>query len=345
MTAEPAADSRPASASTVEALALHVRGLSVAFPTRHGVVRAVHDVGLDVARGRLLALLGESGSGKSVTARAVMGLLAGGSAQVTADAIEVAGTDLLACRPEELRRLRGATMGLVFQDALSALNPVLTVGDQIGELYRQHRGATRRQARAQAVEMMELVGIPGARSRVNDHPHQFSGGMRQRLLIAMAIALEPVLLIADEPTTALDVTVQAQILELLDRLRRELDMGVLLITHDLGVVCEVADDVAVMYAGRIVERASADALFDRPAHPYTEALLVSVPQASGSRADLPVIPGSPPTPSAVPSGCPFHPRCAWSVDACRTERPELLPVAPQREAACRRAEEVLHVQH
>ena len=327
-----------------DALALHVRGLSVGFPTRSGLVPAVRDVGLDVRRGQLLALLGESGSGKSVTARAVMGLLAGSTAQVHADAIEVAGTDLLACSPEELRRLRGATMGLVFQDALSALNPVLRVGDQIGELYRQHRGASRKQARAQATEMLALVGIPGAGARVDDYPHQFSGGMRQRLLIAMAIALEPQLLIADEPTTALDVTVQAQILELLDRLRRELDMGVLLITHDLGVVCEVADEVAVMYAGRIVETASADALFDRPAHPYTEALLVSVPQAGRIGADLPVIPGSPPVPTAVPSGCPFHPRCAWSVDACRSERPELLPVAPSRRAACLRAEEVLHAE-
>ncbi|MBC7560306.1 MAG: ABC transporter ATP-binding protein [Dermatophilaceae bacterium] len=324
-----------------QGLALHVRGLSVSFPTRHGLVPVVRDVGLDVRNGQLLALLGESGSGKSVTARAVMGLLAGTSAQVSADAIEVAGTDVLACTPEELRCLRGATMGLVFQDALSALNPVLRVGDQIGELYRQHRGDTRRQARAQATEMLALVGIPDAGSRVNDYPHQFSGGMRQRLLIAMAIALEPQLLIADEPTTALDVTVQAQILELIDRLRRELNMGVLLITHDLGVVCEVADEVAVMYAGRIVESASADALFDRPAHPYTEALLVSVPQAGRIGVDLPVIPGSPPVPSALPSGCPYHPRCGWAIEACRTQRPELLPVALHRQAACLRAEEVL----
>jgi len=321
--------------------ALRLRGLSVSFDTRRGPVPAVRDVDLEVAQGQLLALLGESGSGKSVTARAVMGLHDDRSS-VTADAIEVAGHDLLATSPDGLRRLRGATMSLVFQDALSALNPVLTIGDQIGELFRQHEGASRKLARARSIEMLELVGIPGARGRVDSYPHQFSGGMRQRLLIAMAIALQPQLLIADEPTTALDVTVQAQILELLDRLRRDLDMGVLLITHDLGVVCEVADTVAVMYAGRIVETSSADELFDHPAHPYTEALLASVPTVGQVGARLPVIPGSPPVPTALPTGCPFHPRCSWAVDECRTTRPELLPVTVGRTAACLRSQEVLH---
>jgi oligopeptide/dipeptide ABC transporter ATP-binding protein len=321
--------------------ALRVRGLSVSFDSRKGPVPAVRGVDLDLARGRLLALLGESGSGKSVTARALMGLHDRRSTTVTADVIEVAGHDVLTASSEELRRMRGASVSLVFQDALSALNPVLTIGDQIGELYREHQGVGRKQARSRAIEMLELVGIPGARSRVDAYPHQFSGGMRQRLLIAMAIALEPDLLIADEPTTALDVTVQAQILELLDRLRRDLDMGVLLITHDLGVVCEVADTVAVMYAGRIVETADADALFDRPAHPYAEALLTSVPSLGHVGAELPVIPGSPPVPTALPSGCPFHPRCSWVVDACRDTTPELRTVAPGREAACLRAEEVL----
>lgn len=320
--------------------ALRLRGLSVSFDTRRGPMPAVRDVDLEVAQGQLLALLGESGSGKSVTARAVMGLHDDRS-RVTADAIEVAGHDLLATSPDGLRRLRGATMSLVFQDALSALNPVLTIGDQIGELFRQHEGASRKLARARSIEMLELVGIPGARGRVDSYPHQFSGGMRQRLLIAMAIALEPQLLIADEPTTALDVTVQAQILELLDRLRRDLDMGVLLITHDLGVVCEVADTVAVMYAGRIVETSSAEELFDHPAHPYTEALLASVPTVGHVGARLPVIPGSPPVPTALPTGCPFHPRCSWVVDECRTTRPELLPVTVGRTAACLRSQEVL----
>lgn len=336
---------RPAQPATrTEAAALQVRGLSVSFRSRRGPIRAVRDVDLDVRRGELLALLGESGSGKSVTARAVMGLHDPASTEVTADTLSVAGHDLLHASPEERRRLRGPTVSLVFQDALSALNPVLSIGDQIGEMYRHHRGLSRKQARLRAVEMLELVGIPAARARVDDYPHQFSGGMRQRLLIAMAIALEPELLIADEPTTALDVTVQAQILELLDRLRRELDMGVLLITHDLGVVCEVADSVAVMYAGRIVERASADALFDRPAHPYTAALLTSVPQAAGIGAELPVIHGSPPRPAALPSGCSFHPRCSWAVAQCQTTRPELAVVGDDRAAACLRAEEVLRVE-
>jgi oligopeptide/dipeptide ABC transporter ATP-binding protein len=301
-------------------------------------------VNLDVRRGELLALLGESGSGKSVTARALMGLHEGTGATVTADSVEVAGHDVLRCSPDELRRLRGATVSMVFQDALSALNPVLSIGDQIGEMYRQHQGLSRKQAQLRAIEMLDLVGIPAARTRVGDYPHQFSGGMRQRLLIAMAIALEPELLIADEPTTALDVTVQAQILELLDRLRRDLDMGVLLITHDLGVVCEVADSVAVMYAGRIVERASADALFDQPAHPYTAALLTSVPQAGGIGSELPVIQGSPPRPAALPSGCSFHPRCSWAVEQCQNTRPDLVPVTTDRAAACLRAEEVLRAE-
>jgi oligopeptide transport system ATP-binding protein len=320
--------------------ALRVRGLSVSFANRRGPVPAVRDVDLDVARGELLALLGESGSGKSVTARAIMGLH-DSRAQVTASSLEVAGKDLLTCSAEDYRRLRGQTVSLVFQDALSALNPVLTIGDQIGELYRQHLGMSRKQSRLRAIEMLSLVGIPAARSRVDDYPHQFSGGMRQRLLIAMAIALEPELLIADEPTTALDVTVQAQILELLDRLRRDLEMAVLLITHDLGVVCEVADTVAVMYAGRIVERASADALFDRPAHPYTAALLTSVPQAGRIGSELPVISGSPPRPTALPPGCSFHPRCGWAIPECTTHRPELTVLEVGRAAACHRAEEVL----
>ena len=324
-----------------DAAALQVRGLSVSFPTRQGLVCAVRDVDLDVQRGELLALLGESGSGKSVTARALMGLHQGTGAEVSADSLQVAGRDLLHTSADQLRRLRGATVSMVFQDALSALNPVLSIGDQIGELYRQHQGLPRKQARLRAIEMLELVGIPAARTRIGDYPHQFSGGMRQRLLIAMAIALEPELLIADEPTTALDVTVQAQILELLDRLRHDLDMGVLLITHDLGVVCEVADSVAVMYAGRIVERASADALFDRPAHPYTSALLTSIPQAGAVGSELPVIKGSPPRPMALPTGCSFHPRCAWAVEECRVTRPELMPVGINRTAACLRAEEVI----
>jgi oligopeptide transport system ATP-binding protein len=320
--------------------ALRVRGLSVNFRNRRGLVPSVVDVDLDVAAGELVALLGESGSGKSVTVRAIMGLNAD-NAEARAEEMVLGGTDLLALGKDELRRLRGSRMSLVFQDALSALNPVLSVGDQIGDLIRTHTGVSRRAARARAVELLGMVGIPGASRRVGDYPHQFSGGMRQRILIGMAIALEPELLLADEPTTALDVTVQAQILELLDRLRRELGMAVLLITHDLGVVSEVADRVAVMYAGRIVERGSGDDLLGRPAHPYAEALLKSVPQVEGLGHDLVTIPGSPPNPERVPPGCPFHPRCSWAVDDCRKTRPALIEVRDGHDAACHRGQEVI----
>jgi oligopeptide transport system ATP-binding protein len=320
--------------------ALRVRGLSVTFATRRGDLPAAVDVDLDVDRGELVALLGESGSGKSVTARAVMGLDPD-NARVTAAELRVGDHDLLALREEERRRLRGSSMSLVFQDALSALNPVLSVGDQVGELFRVHRALSRREARRRAVDLLALVGIPAAERRVDDYPHQFSGGMRQRILIAMSIALEPELLIADEPTTALDVTVQAQILELLDRLRRELDMAVLLITHDLGVVSEVADRVAVMYAGRIVETGLADDLLLRPGHPYTEALLRAMPQAGRADADLLAIPGAPPNPLRLPPGCSFAPRCRWAVDRCHRERPELLDLPGGRASACHRAQEVL----
>ncbi|HEY3507481.1 MAG TPA: ABC transporter ATP-binding protein [Actinocatenispora sp.] len=319
---------------------LRVRDLSVGFAGDDGEVPAVLGVDLDVHRGELVALLGESGSGKSVTARAVMGLADG--ARVTAGELSLGGTDLLRMPEKTRRSLRGSRMSLVFQDALSALNPVLSIGDQIGELFRRHRGLSRREARTRSVELLRTVGIPGAEERVRAYPHQFSGGMRQRILIAMAIALEPDLLIADEPTTALDVTVQAQILDLLDRLRAERDMAVLLITHDLGVVSEVADRIAVMYAGRIVETGTAEDLLARPGHPYTEALLRSVPRAD-SADELDAIPGTPPSPAARPAGCAFHPRCGRVIDRCRVDRPELSTVDDDRRVACHRAEEVLHV--
>jgi oligopeptide transport system ATP-binding protein len=322
--------------------ALHVRGLSVTFGTRRGPVPAVVDVDLDVARGELVALLGESGSGKSAAARAMMGLSAS-NATVTADQIRLGDTDLLALPDRQRRGILGNRMSMVFQDALSALNPVLSIGDQLGELFRAHRQVSRRQARSAAIDLLGQVGIPAPANRVDDYPHQFSGGMRQRILIAMAIALRPELVIADEPTTALDVTVQAQILELLDELRREMNMAVLLITHDLGVVSEVADRVMVMYAGRVVEAGSADDLLTRPAHPYTEALLRSVPQVDQQGQELYVIPGSPPSPAHQPGGCAFHPRCARAIERCRTERPALTIVSADRTAACHLSEEVRHV--
>lgn len=253
----------------------------------------------------------------------------------------VSGTDILSLNPEERRLMRGERMSLVLQDALSALNPVMTIGAQIGELFRVHRHATKKQARASAVELLGMVGIPAPSSRVDDYPHQFSGGMRQRILIAMAIALEPEMLIADEPTTALDVTVQAQILDLLGSLRDQLGMGILLITHDLGVVMEVADSLAVMYAGRIVERGSADAVLGSPGHPYTEALLRSMPEAATKGERLLTIPGSPPSPAALPAGCSFHPRCHLAIDLCREVAPELAEVASGRESACHRSQELV----
>jgi oligopeptide transport system ATP-binding protein len=321
---------------------LEVDDLHVEFRTRDGVAKVLNGVSYHVDAGETLAVLGESGSGKSVTAQAVMGILDTPPAHVTGGSVRYHGEELLTAGAERRREVRGEGIAMIFQDALSALNPVLSIGDQIADLIRAHTGASRRAARARAVELLETVGIPGASRRVGDYPHQFSGGMRQRILIGMAIALEPELLLADEPTTALDVTVQAQILELLDRLRHELDMAVLLITHDLGVVSEVADRVAVMYAGRIVERGSGDDLLSRPAHPYTDGLLRSVPQAEALGRDLTTIPGSPPDPARVPTGCAFHPRCSWCVATCRTTRPDLAEVRPGRYAACHRAEEVVN---
>ncbi|TFD70508.1 ABC transporter ATP-binding protein [Cryobacterium sp. Hb1] len=320
--------------------ALRVRDLNVTFTGGGREVRAVRNVDLDVARGEFVALLGESGSGKSVTARAIMGLV-DEQTKVEVGELVVAGVDLKGLDDEARRLLRGDRMSLVLQDALSALNPVMTIGKQIGELFRVHRGATAKQARASAIELLALVGIPSPSSRVDDYPHQFSGGMRQRILIAMAIALEPDMLIADEPTTALDVTVQAQILDLLGTLRDQLGMGILLITHDLGVVMEVADRLAVMYAGRIVERGDTDTVLNRPAHPYTEALLRSVPQAADRGERLLTIPGSPPSPAQTPPGCSFNPRCRLAIDLCRSERPPLVEVTLDRAAACHRSEELL----
>ncbi|WP_211229589.1 ABC transporter ATP-binding protein [Nakamurella lactea] len=322
--------------------ALTVRGLRVDYGDPGAAIPAVRGIDLDVPAGAIVALLGESGSGKSATARAVLGLDQDGS-RIAADEIRIGSTDLLRASDEQRRRARGSEVGLVMQDALSALNPVLSIGRQLGELFEVHLGLSRRKARSRAVEMLGLVGIPDPARRVDDYPHQFSGGMRQRILIAMAIALEPTLLIADEPTTALDVTVQAQILDLLDDLRMKTDMGVLLITHDLGVVNEVADRVVVMYAGRVVESGVTAAVFTHPAHPYTQALLRSVPQASGRREDLLTIAGSPPSPRQVPSGCSFRTRCRWAVELCADRRPELAGVAEGRLAACHRSAEVLDV--
>jgi oligopeptide transport system ATP-binding protein len=328
---------------------LEVRDLAVEFATPDGVVSAVNGVGFTLGPGETLAIVGESGSGKSVTAQAVMGLVdrpgavTGGSVWLfpSGDTPYPGGVDLLRLNDEERRQVRGRRIAMIFQDPLSALNPVFSVGFQIGEMFRVHQGCSRREARRRAVEALRRVRIPSAAERVRDHPHQFSGGMRQRVMIAMALALGPEVLIADEPTTALDVTVQAQILELLADLQAETGMGLVLITHDLGVAAEVADRVAVMYAGRVVETGPAGEVLLAPRHPYTQGLLASRPQGVGRLGQrLEPIAGAPPSLSRIPPGCPFHPRCPYAVERCRVERPPLAEVLPGRASACWRTEEV-----
>jgi oligopeptide transport system ATP-binding protein len=330
---------------------LEVDDLHVEFRTRSGVVNAVNGVTYRLAERETLAILGESGSGKSVSAQAIMGILDSPPAVVTGGGIFFEGRDLLKQSAEEQRKVRGPGISMIFQDALSSLNPVYSVGFQIGEMFRAHRGTSRKEAKKLAVELMDRVRIPAAAQRVNDYPHQFSGGMRQRVMIAMAIALDPRVLIADEPTTALDVTVQAQVMDLLKELQRDTGMGLILITHDLGVVNEVADNVAVMYAGRIVERGTVDDVFTNPGHPYTEGLMNSVPQIEAKGGRLQPITGQPPNLAKIPPGCPFHPRCARrriGVEAlsgrdCAGDAPPLRLVVPGREAACHYSEEVLGV--
>ncbi|MDT6986744.1 ABC transporter ATP-binding protein [Streptomyces lusitanus] len=313
---------------------LEVRDLHVEFRTRDGVAKAVNGVTYGVDEGETLAVLGESGSGKSVTAQAVMGILDTPPGRITGGEVVFQGRDLLKLKEDERRRIRGAEMAMVFQDALSSLNPVLTVGDQLAEMFTVHRGMSRKDARAKAVELMDRVRIPAARERVRQYPHQFSGGMRQRIMIAMAIALEPALIIADEPTTALDVTVQAQVMELLAELQREYRMGLILITHDLGVVADVADRIAVMYAGRIVESAPVHDIYKAPAHPYTRGLLDSIPRLDHKGRELYAIKGLPPNLTRIPPGCPFHPRCPLARDVCTTDDPPLYEVSGTRGSAC-----------
>ncbi|MBT2376341.1 ABC transporter ATP-binding protein [Streptomyces sp. ISL-111] len=313
---------------------LEVRDLHVEFHTREGVARAVNGVNYSVAEGETLAVLGESGSGKSVTAQAVMGILDMPPGKITGGEIVFKGQDLLTLKAEERRKIRGQEMAMIFQDALSSLNPVLTVGEQLGEMYVVHRGMSRKDARARSVELMDRVRIPAAKERVGNYPHQFSGGMRQRIMIAMALALEPSLIIADEPTTALDVTVQAQVMDLLAELQRELNMGLILITHDLGVVADVADKIAVMYAGRIVETAPVHEIYKAPAHPYTKGLLRSIPRLDQKGQELYAIKGLPPNLLHIPPGCAFNPRCPMARDVCRSDVPPLYEVDEQRRSAC-----------
>lgn len=325
-----------------DGLLLEVENLHVEFHTADGVAKAINGVSFDLYEGQTLAILGESGSGKSVTAQAIMGILDMPPAVIPQGQIRYCGQDLLTMPAEQRRRTRGPEISMVFQDALSSLNPVFPVGWQIAEMFRVHRGMNKSDALERAVKLMQRVQIPAAKERVKAYPHQFSGGMRQRIMIAMAIALDPAVLIADEPTTALDVTVQAQIMALLQELQEERQMGLILITHDLGVVADVADKIAVMYAGRIVERADVFDLYRQPGHPYTKGLLESIPRLDQKGQQLAAIGGLPPNLMRIPPGCAFNPRCKYAQDICREDRPALLEVAPGRESACHFAEEVLH---
>jgi peptide/nickel transport system ATP-binding protein len=315
---------------------LEVDDLHVYFDTDDGLVKAVDGVSFSVDRGEVLGIVGESGSGKSVSMLTVMGLTRSSNTQVSG-AARFEGRDLIELKPDELRQVRGNDIAMIFQDPLSSLHPFYKVGWQLNEAIRAHQNVNKAAARERAVELLDMVGIPEPRRRVDAYPHEFSGGMRQRAMIAMALANEPKLLIADEPTTALDVTVQAQILELIARLQRELEMAVILITHDLGVVAEVSDNINVMYAGRIIESARTDRIFAAPEHPYTWGLLRSIPSLDRPRdEDLVPIPGRPPSLINLPSGCSFHPRCPYVREAHKRIDPKLepLPDDGDHKAAC-----------
>jgi oligopeptide/dipeptide ABC transporter ATP-binding protein len=317
---------------------LEVRGLDVEFRTIAGPVHAVNGVNLDVRAGEIVGLVGESGSGKSVTSRAVMGLLPRRTTTIRGS-IRMAGDELVGLPERTYRRVRGERVAMVFQDPMTALDPLYPAGDQVGEALRFHFGLGRGAARARVRELFVQVGLD-ADAVLDAHPHQLSGGMRQRVMIAMALACEPELLIADEPTTALDVTIQAQILELLGRLVRERGMALLLITHDLGVIRALCERAVVLYAGQVAEAAPVAALFAEPRHPYTAGLAASIPRIGERRRRLPQIQGAPPDPISIPPACPFSPRCPIAIEVCRTDRPLLREVGTEHTAACHRSEEL-----
>ena len=319
---------------------LTVSGLTVEFLTEAGPVTVVDDVGFSVAPGEVLGIVGESGSGKSVTSLSIMRLIPSPPGRIVRGSVVFDGRDLLSLPFAEMRKVRGNDISMVFQDPMTSLNPAYTVGNLLGEAVRLHQDVNRAGARARALELLELVGIPDPKRRLDDYPHQLSGGMRQRVLIAMALASRPRLLIADEPTTALDVTVQAQILDLLRSLQAELGMAIIFVTHDLGVVADLCDRVLVMYAGQVVEQATVTDLFDRPRHPYTQGLLRAMPQVAGRSERLVAIRGTVPPPTALPFGCRFHPRCDHATDACRAEPVELL-VRGDRPVRCVLSEELV----
>jgi len=312
---------------------LEVEDLSVTFSSEEGKVRAVEHVSFALARNQTLCVVGESGCGKSVTALAIMGLLPAKTA-ARQGRVRFEGLELTALDSRALNELRGARIAMIFQEPMTSLNPAFTVGDQIVEAILRHRGGTQAQAKARAIEMLKRVRIPAPERRFSEYPHKLSGGMRQRVMIAMALACDPELLIADEPTTALDVTIQAQVLDLMRNLRAETGAAIMLITHDLGVVAEMADRVIVMYAGQIVEEAPVGVLFSRPDHPYTVGLLGSIPRLDRKRGRLPAIEGTVPSPLAMPDGCRFAPRCPFAEDRCRAEAPPLRDVGADHWARC-----------
>jgi oligopeptide transport system ATP-binding protein len=318
---------------------LEIKDLTTRFHTHQGTVRAVNGVSMRIDAGEIIGIVGESGSGKSVTMLSIMRLIPDPPGRIVAGQVLFDGRDLLKLGETEMERVRGGEIAMIFQDPMTSLNPTWSIGFQIMETLRLRQGMSRPQARRRAIELLEMVGIPRAADRLGDYPHQFSGGMRQRVMIAMGLSCNPLMLIADEPTTALDVTIQAQIIDLVKRLQEDLEMTVIWITHDLGVVARLAQRVLVMYAGYVVEEAPVDDLFDAPRHPYTAGLLASLPrldEAAGAadRRPLRSIPGQPPNQARLPPGCPFEPRCAHAADRCRVENPPLQALEPGRRVAC-----------
>ena len=313
---------------------VNIQDLQVTFPQLEGSVLAVRGVSIHLDEGESLGIVGESGSGKSVSCMALLRLLNSPPAKVEAKRLEIAGVEVTRVSRAELSRLRGGVAAMIFQDPMTAFDPSYTIGYQIIETIRSHRGTQKKAARAEALRLLERVQIQNAEAILDSHPHQLSGGMLQRAMIAMALSCQPRLLIADEPTTALDVTVQAQILQLIKALQEELGMALIMITHDLGVVAETVDRVVVMYGGKVMETAPVEDLFEAPAHPYTEALLGSIPGQNAGRGRLTEIPGSTPDPASPPSGCPFHPRCQVAEARCSASEPPFVALSPQRSAAC-----------
>ena len=319
---------------------LSVRNLETWFDTKDGVVKAVNGVSFDLERGETIGIVGESGSGKSVTNHSILRLVPSPPGRIAGGEVIFDGTNLLKVSEEEIRHIRGKRIGMVFQDPMSSLNPFMRISRQLMEVTELHLGYSPREARDHAMRMLDQVGIPDARARMDGYPHEFSGGMRQRVMIAMALSCNPELLIADEPTTALDVTIQAQILDLIKKIKSETKTSVILVTHDLGVVAGMSDSIIVMYAGKVFERAPTLELFERTGNPYTKGLLMSVPDPKSARGSLFQIPGLPPDPAHLPPGCPFAPRCNMVQDICRREFPPMVQLAPQHESLCHFAKEV-----